>query len=193
LQGRIPLATGLNRRFLLFFRVEQGNPIVVLEQVQERPGTEINYSLLLRGRQGSGAETIRVSGRNADRRTGGNFQWRRLGFGRAAAQALAAVGVNEAVAAAETARETSWFATTADVTDAGSVDAEVTAARERYGPARIAVNCAGIGTAARIVGRDGPILGRPEEYAALVLHLCRNAMINGEVVRLDGGLRMAPR
>jgi NAD(P)-dependent dehydrogenase (short-subunit alcohol dehydrogenase family) len=36
-------------------------------------------------------------------------------------------------------------------------------------------------------------LGRPEEYAALVLHLCRNAMINGEVVRLDGGLRMAPR
>ena len=36
-------------------------------------------------------------------------------------------------------------------------------------------------------------LGRPEEYAALVLHLCRNTMINGEVIRLDGGLRMAPR
>ena len=36
-------------------------------------------------------------------------------------------------------------------------------------------------------------LGRPEEYAALVLHLCRNAMINGEVIRLDGALRMAPR
>jgi NAD(P)-dependent dehydrogenase (short-subunit alcohol dehydrogenase family) len=35
--------------------------------------------------------------------------------------------------------------------------------------------------------------GRPEEYAALVLHLCRNAMINGELVRLDGGLGMAPR
>jgi NAD(P)-dependent dehydrogenase (short-subunit alcohol dehydrogenase family) len=36
-------------------------------------------------------------------------------------------------------------------------------------------------------------LGRPEEYAALVLHLCRNVMINGEVIRLDGALRMAPR
>jgi hypothetical protein len=36
-------------------------------------------------------------------------------------------------------------------------------------------------------------LGRPEEYAALVLHLCRNPMINGEVIRLDGALRMAPR
>ena len=35
--------------------------------------------------------------------------------------------------------------------------------------------------------------GRPEEYAELVLHLCRNAMINGELVRLDGGLGMAPR
>ena len=36
-------------------------------------------------------------------------------------------------------------------------------------------------------------LGRPEEYAALVLHLCGNLMINGEVIRLDGALRMAPR
>jgi NAD(P)-dependent dehydrogenase (short-subunit alcohol dehydrogenase family) len=36
-------------------------------------------------------------------------------------------------------------------------------------------------------------LGRPEEYAALVLDLCRNVMINGEVIRLDGALRMAPR
>ncbi|HMD65614.1 MAG TPA: 3-hydroxyacyl-CoA dehydrogenase, partial [Stellaceae bacterium] len=30
-------------------------------------------------------------------------------------------------------------------------------------------------------------------YAALVLHLCQNRMINGEVIRLDGALRMAPR
>lgn len=36
-------------------------------------------------------------------------------------------------------------------------------------------------------------LGRPEEYAALALHICRNAMINGEVIRLDGALRMPPR
>jgi NAD(P)-dependent dehydrogenase (short-subunit alcohol dehydrogenase family) len=38
-----------------------------------------------------------------------------------------------------------------------------------------------------------PRLGRPEEYAALVLHLCSNRMINGEVIRLDGALRMPPR
>jgi NAD(P)-dependent dehydrogenase (short-subunit alcohol dehydrogenase family) len=196
------------------------------------------------------------------------------------------------------------------VTDAAAVEAAVAAARQRHGPARIAVNCAGIGTAGRIVGRDGPLpldvfrrvievnligsfnllrvaaaemtaldpladgergiiistasvsayegqigqaaysaskggivsltlpaarelarygvrvvaiapgifetpmleglpqnvqeslaasvpfpsrLGRPAEYAALVLHLCQNRMINGEVIRLDGALRMAPR
>lgn len=37
-----------------------------------------------------------------------------------------------------------------------------------------------------------PRLGRPEEYAALVLHILENPMLNGEVVRLDGALRMAP-
>ncbi len=36
-------------------------------------------------------------------------------------------------------------------------------------------------------------LGRPEEYALLVLHILENPMLNGEVVRLDGALRMAPR
>jgi NAD(P)-dependent dehydrogenase (short-subunit alcohol dehydrogenase family) len=238
------------------------------------------------------------------------------GLGRATAEALAAAGakvaildINEAAAAA-TAQEIGGFAIVADVTNAASVEAAVAAARERNGPARIAVNCAGIGTAGRIVGRDGPMpldafrrvievnligsfnvmrlaaaemstlepldggergiiistasvaayegqlgqaaysaskggivsltlpaarelgrygirvvaiapgifetpmleglpqnirdslaasvpfpnrLGRPEEYAALVLHLCRNVMINGEVVRLDGALRMAAR
>jgi NAD(P)-dependent dehydrogenase (short-subunit alcohol dehydrogenase family) len=38
-----------------------------------------------------------------------------------------------------------------------------------------------------------PRLGRPEEYAALVKHICENPMLNGEVIRLDGALRMAPR
>jgi NAD(P)-dependent dehydrogenase (short-subunit alcohol dehydrogenase family) len=238
------------------------------------------------------------------------------GLGRATAQALAAAGVKVAIfdineaAASETARETGGLAIDADVTDAESVKAAFAAARERHGPARVAVNCAGIATAGRIVGRDGPLpldafrrvievnligsfnvmriaaaemsaldpladgergvivstasvaayegqigqaaysaskggivaltlpaarelarygirvvaiapgifatpmveglpqnvrdslaasipfpnrLGRPEEYAALVLHLCRNTMINGEVIRLDGALRMAPR
>ena len=36
-------------------------------------------------------------------------------------------------------------------------------------------------------------LGRPEEFAALVAHVVENTMLNGEVVRLDGALRMAPR
>ena len=230
--------------------------------------------------------------------------------------ALAASGVEVAIldinqdAAIDAAREAGGFAIACDVTDAASVEAAFVAARERHGPARIAVNCAGVGTAGRIVGRDGPLpleafrhvvevnligsfnvmrlaaaemstldpladgergiivstasvaayegqigqaaysaskggivsltlpaarelarygvrvvaiapgifetpmlqglpqnvreslaasvpfpprLGRPEEYAALVLHLCRNPMINGEVVRLDGALRMAPR
>lgn len=38
-----------------------------------------------------------------------------------------------------------------------------------------------------------PRLGRAEEYAALVKHICENTMLNGEVIRLDGALRMAPR
>jgi NAD(P)-dependent dehydrogenase (short-subunit alcohol dehydrogenase family) len=36
-------------------------------------------------------------------------------------------------------------------------------------------------------------LGRPAEYAALVQHIAENPMLNGEVIRLDGALRMAPR
>ena len=36
-------------------------------------------------------------------------------------------------------------------------------------------------------------LGRPEEYAALVRHIVQNDLINGEVIRLDGAIRMAPR
>lgn len=36
-------------------------------------------------------------------------------------------------------------------------------------------------------------LGQPDEYASLVLHVIRNRMLNGEVIRLDGALRMAPR
>ena len=35
--------------------------------------------------------------------------------------------------------------------------------------------------------------GKPEEFAALVMHLIENAMINGEVIRLDGALRMQAR
>jgi NAD(P)-dependent dehydrogenase (short-subunit alcohol dehydrogenase family) len=36
-------------------------------------------------------------------------------------------------------------------------------------------------------------LGKPEEYAALVRHIIENEMLNGEVIRLDGAIRMASR
>jgi NAD(P)-dependent dehydrogenase (short-subunit alcohol dehydrogenase family) len=36
-------------------------------------------------------------------------------------------------------------------------------------------------------------LGRPDEYGALARHIIENEMLNGEVIRLDGALRMAPR
>ena len=197
-----------------------------------------------------------------------------------------------------------------DVTDAASAEAAMAAAREAHGPARVLVNCAGVGTAGRVVGRDGPLkletfdrvirvnligtfnmirlaaaemsaldaleddergvivntasiaafdgqvgqaayaaskagvvgmtlpiarelaragvrvmtiapgvfhtpmvdqlppeilrglgdsvpfprrLGMPEEYAALAAHIIDNRFLNGEVIRLDGALRMAPR
>ena len=35
--------------------------------------------------------------------------------------------------------------------------------------------------------------GTPEEYAKLVLHMVDNPILNGEVVRLDSGIRLAPR
>nr|WP_153921413.1 3-hydroxyacyl-CoA dehydrogenase [Pseudomonas sp. JG-B] len=38
-----------------------------------------------------------------------------------------------------------------------------------------------------------PRLGRPAEYAALVRHIVENAMLNGEVIRLDGAIRMTAK
>jgi NAD(P)-dependent dehydrogenase (short-subunit alcohol dehydrogenase family) len=37
------------------------------------------------------------------------------------------------------------------------------------------------------------LLGRPDQFAALVRHIVENTYLNGEVIRLDGALRMAPR
>ncbi len=36
-------------------------------------------------------------------------------------------------------------------------------------------------------------LGTPEDYASLVCHMAENTMLNGEVIRLDGAIRLAPR
>jgi NAD(P)-dependent dehydrogenase (short-subunit alcohol dehydrogenase family) len=56
---------------------------------------------------------------------------------------------------------------------------------------------AGLPEPARVsLGQQVPFpsrLGRPDEYGALVRHIIENEMLNGEVIRLDGALRMAPR
>jgi NAD(P)-dependent dehydrogenase (short-subunit alcohol dehydrogenase family) len=238
------------------------------------------------------------------------------GLGAATAAALATAGARVAVldrneaAAAGVAQRIGGAAFACDVTEAASAEAALAAAAAAHGPARLLVNCAGIATAGRIVGREGPLaleafaavvqvnligtfnllrlaaaamaglaplddgergvvvntasvaaydgqvgqaayaaskagvvgltlpaarelarhgirvvtiapglfatpmmaalpaevqaslgasvpfpsrLGAPAEFAALVLHIAQNRMLNGETIRLDGALRMAPR
>jgi len=56
---------------------------------------------------------------------------------------------------------------------------------------------AGLPEAAReSLGKQTPFparLGRPHEYAALARHIVENQMLNGEVIRLDGAIRLAPK
>jgi NAD(P)-dependent dehydrogenase (short-subunit alcohol dehydrogenase family) len=238
------------------------------------------------------------------------------GLGAATCEALAEAGAkvgvldrNEA-AAQSVARRVEGLAVACDVADAASAEGAIARARDAHGPARLLVNCAGIGNAGRIVGREGPLalaafeqvirvnligtfnmlrlaaadmsgldpleddergvivntasiaaydgqigqaayaaskagvvgltlpaarelarsgvrvmtiapglietpmlkglsdelrqglaasvpfparLGQPDEFAALVLHIAANRFLNGETIRLDGALRMAPR
>jgi NAD(P)-dependent dehydrogenase (short-subunit alcohol dehydrogenase family) len=238
------------------------------------------------------------------------------GMGAATARALAAAGAKVALldvnleAAEAVAKEIGGIALSCDVSDAASAEAAVAKAREAHGAARVAVNCAGVATAGRIVGREGPLdlaafkrvidinligsfnilrlasydmsklealedgergvivntasvaafegqigqaaysaskggivglmmpaarelarfgvrvmtiapgligtpmllgmpqevqdslaasvpfpqrFGRPEEYAGLVMHILGNVMLNGDVIRLDGAIRMQPK
>jgi NAD(P)-dependent dehydrogenase (short-subunit alcohol dehydrogenase family) len=237
------------------------------------------------------------------------------GLGLATAEALAARRAKVAVfdlnpAAAEAAaRAVGGLALPGDVADEASAGAAIAKAAAAHGPARVLINCAGIGTPKRVVGREGPQpladfekvirinligtfnmirlaaaemarlepvegergiiistasvaayegqigqaaysaskggvvamtlpiarelaqfgirvnaiapgvfmtpmmsglpqpaqdslgasvpfpkrLGEPREFAALVLHCIHNGYLNGEVIRLDGALRMAPR
>ncbi len=238
------------------------------------------------------------------------------GLGAATARALAAAGAKVAVfdineaGAASVAKDIGGVGIACDVASADGAKAGIEKAKAAHGAARILVNCAGVGPAKRIVGRDGPQpledfervirinligtfnmmrlvaadmqtvapfadgergvivstasvaafegqigqaayasskggvaaltmpaarelsqfgirvlaiapgifgtpmltalpqetqdslgasvpfpkrLGRPSEYAALVLHCVHNGYLNGEVIRLDGALRMAPR
>src|SRR5947209_16083222 len=85
------------------------------------------------------------------------------GLGAATARALAAAGARVAVvdlnekAAADIAKEIGGVAVACDVADSASGEAAVKHAAEAHGPARVLVNCAGVGPAKRIVGRDGPM------------------------------------
>ena len=79
---------------------------------------------------------------------------RMLAAGRRQGRAL--LDVNQKVAA-ETAIDINGIAIHCDVADSASTEAAIAKAAADHGPARILVNCAGIGTAKRIVGRDGPM------------------------------------
>jgi NAD(P)-dependent dehydrogenase (short-subunit alcohol dehydrogenase family) len=238
------------------------------------------------------------------------------GLGEAVAKALAAAGAKVTVldvnldGAKRVADEIGGLAIKCDVSDAAMAEAAIKEAKAKHGVARVLMNCAGIGPAARIVGKEGPMpldqfmrcininlggtfnmmrlaaaemtkadalddnergviistasvaayegqigqaaysaskggvvaltlpaarefarfgvrvnaiapgifltpmadglpkeaitaleasvpypsrLGRPVEFAKLVMHIVENVMINGEVIRIDGAIRMAPK
>jgi NAD(P)-dependent dehydrogenase (short-subunit alcohol dehydrogenase family) len=238
------------------------------------------------------------------------------GLGAATASALAAAGAKVALldvnldAAKAHAAKIGGIAIKCDVSDSDSAVAAVKEARDKHGVARVLINCAGIGTPKKILGKDGPqpladfdriirvnligsfnlmrlmaadlqnaealadgergviistasvaayegqigqaayaaskggivaltlpaarelaqsgirvlaiapgifltpmllglseevqkslaasvpfpkLLGKPEQYASLAMEMVRNSYLNGEVVRIDGALRMAPR
>ncbi len=85
------------------------------------------------------------------------------GLGAATARMLARDGARVAVldrnqqAGGGLAREIDGLFCQCDVTQPASVEVAIAQAVQAHGPARILVNCAGIGSAARIVGRDGPM------------------------------------
>ena len=85
------------------------------------------------------------------------------GLGAATARALAAAGAKVAVldvnekGAGEVAASIKGIAVTCDVADSASAEAALRKAAAEHGPARVLVNCAGVGPAKRIVGRDGPM------------------------------------
>src|ERR1700720_2875907 len=84
------------------------------------------------------------------------------GLGRATAERLAALGAKVAIldingdAARAAATKIGGLGLACDVTNPDGMVAAIAEARARHGAARILINCAGIGPARRIVGRDGP-------------------------------------
>jgi NAD(P)-dependent dehydrogenase (short-subunit alcohol dehydrogenase family) len=94
------------------------------------------------------------------------------GLGAATAIRLASAGVRVALvdvnmdAANSVAKQTNGIAIHCDVSDAQAGAAAVKQAREKHGPARILINCAGIGLGKRIVGKEGPM--PLEDYARVI-------------------------
>ena len=84
------------------------------------------------------------------------------GLGAETARRLAAAGAKVAVldldeaSAGAVAADTGGLGLACDVSDAAGVEDAIAEARAKHGPARICVNCAGIATGQRIVGRSGP-------------------------------------
>jgi NAD(P)-dependent dehydrogenase (short-subunit alcohol dehydrogenase family) len=107
------------------------------------------------------------------------------GLGAATARALAARGARvalldrNAAAAAALADEIGGIAVTCDVTDETAVRHAIARSATAHGPLRIVVHCAGIGTAGRIVGRDGPMAQDAFEH---VIHVNLGGTFN--VLRL---------
>jgi NAD(P)-dependent dehydrogenase (short-subunit alcohol dehydrogenase family) len=85
------------------------------------------------------------------------------GLGAATARLLAEAGAKVAIfdldhkAAAKVAIDINGIAIECDVTGSAAVEAAFAKAAADHGPARILINCAGVGPARRIVGRDGPM------------------------------------
>lgn len=85
------------------------------------------------------------------------------GLGAATARRLAALGAKVAVfdlnakLAEEVAREIGGTAVICDVSDAAAAESGIVQAAKAHGSARVLVNCAGIGVAKRVIGREGPM------------------------------------
>jgi NAD(P)-dependent dehydrogenase (short-subunit alcohol dehydrogenase family) len=94
------------------------------------------------------------------------------GLGAATARMLAEAGAKVAIfdvnqkAAAEVAIDINGIAVTCDVTDSAATEKAFAKAAADHGTARILINCAGVGPAKRIVGRDGPM--PLEDFARVV-------------------------
>ena len=96
------------------------------------------------------------------------------GLGEATARALAARGARVAIVDRDSnrgpgvAEELGGIFAECDVTSDDSVDAAIAKAIDAHGAPRIVVNCAGVGTPARTIGRDGPIDMKAYEFVIQV-------------------------